>query len=446
MALKESDVFPRIQEDPLWAAKELLGVELDKFQKECLEKIWFSPKRKVHIMTGNGIGKTFMDAVVALLWLFAWGPECTVIVTASTGRQVYGQFWAEVKERVRNAKADLGVEPLETRYILQDKWAMHAFATSREANFEGWHNTNVLVIGDESKGIPTEIHRGMERLLMGADEGKRVEVLSGSPPLAPIGEFCDIKLNPRKAEFWEFMHQSCWESPRVSNEWCEQQLKIYGEDSPFYQSMVMGEIPTGATDSLITLKDIEQAAYRDLPPGKPHHLGIDIANSPSGDETVIIARQGPKVTDMQCRKGQHTVWIAGEAKQYQDIDAIKLDNMPPGVADILISEGIEGIEPIDFGGNGYQPDMYADIATEMYIALAQRFQEGAIDIPDDPILKAQLVSVQRDYRMKGGHSVMCRKSKKRMRAEDNFPSPDRGDALALAFWEGGQVEPVLLWT
>ena len=383
-------------------------------------------------------------AAISIWFLFAFGPRCTVVVTASTDRQVWRQFWAEVKTMWYGRQSKLRGRMME-KYLevrKETKWFMVAFSTKDEASFEGWHNENILLIFDEAKGIPDPIWRGGERLLRGKGGIKRW-LIAGTPPMAPIGEFCQVSLDPNKAANWNHLTCTGWESDNVSDEACEQARKSYGEDSPFYQSMVMGQIPELSTSTLISLKDVELASQRITSPGGDIEVGIDVARK-GLDETVIVIRHGFK-TSFQIHSGKDSItWCVGRVKallQGYEIKKqipIKVDDTGcgGGVTDLLLAEGFMAI-PINFGMRAEDPSFYYDWGTEMFAYLANIFENEPISIPDDPVLKSQLYQrTMVDYRRKSNNIVLKLLSKEELRKHPDLKgmkSPDRADALALAF-------------
>ena len=324
----------------------------------------------------------------------------------------------------------------------ETKWFMVAFSTKDEASFEGWHNENILLIFDEAKGIPDPIWRGGERLLRGKGGIKRW-LIAGTPPMAPIGEFCQVSLDPNKAANWNHLTCTGWESDNVSNEACEQARKSYGEDSPFYQSMVMGQIPELSTTTLISLRDVEVASQRTTGPGGDIEVGIDVARR-GENETVIVIRHGFKA-DFYIHSGKDRItWCMGRVKsllQGYEIKKqipIKVDDggVGGGLTDLLLAEGFMAI-PINFGMKAEDPDFYYDWGTEMFAYLANIFANEPISIPDDPVLKSQLYQrTMVDYRRKANKIVLKLLSKDELRRNPELKgmkSPDRADALALAF-------------
>lgn len=93
------------------------------------------------------------------------------------------------------------------------------------------------------------------------------------------------------------------------------------------------------------------------------------------------------------------------------------------------------------GARSTRPDEYRLVSDELWFELAQRFREGRIDLSHvrtDDLLREQLVT--RTYEL-DRHSVQYLESKHSLRAR-NLPSPDRADALALAFYTPARSKPI----
>ena len=443
--------------DPGYFAREVLRLTLDEMQVKTAESVRDNPR--TDLKGGNEIGKTFDAGVIGMWFLAAFGPRCTVVLTSSTDRQLSNQLWPEIEAMYNRAGPGLFGRIID-KHIEPDpseaKWFMLGFATEREENFEGYHNDNILIIFDEPKGIKDGIWRGAERCLRGVGGTKRWLAI-GTPPLAPLGEFCQISLDPRKAKLWNHLHLSAWDSPRVSKAACQESLETYGKDSPFYQSMVLGIIPTSSAESLVRLIDVEKAAGRSIDPGQPIQFGIDVADK-GVDETVITRAEGLKITQYIHKGIDETVEIVRRYKELakqcgkhpddpghpEHIDPkkipVKIDDIGVGVGvtSTLRAEGYNAI-PINVAWVAKDGDHYYDLGTEMFAELGKIFKDEDIDIPDDPVLKAQLYQrTQAEGKRKGGRIVTKLKSKEELRktrGRGDKPSPDRADSLALCFCE-----------
>lgn len=76
-------------------AQEVLLFEPDDWQKQALMDLAENPK--VAIKSGQGVGKTGMEAV-ALLWFLCCYPYPRIVATAPTKQQLHDVLWSEVSK------------------------------------------------------------------------------------------------------------------------------------------------------------------------------------------------------------------------------------------------------------------------------------------------------------------------------------------------------------
>ena len=87
---------------------------------------------------------------------------------------------------------------------------------------------------------------------------------------------------------------------------------------------------------------------------------------------------------------------------------------------------------VNGGNKAGDSDRYLNLRAEMYDGLRQRFADGDISIPDDSELISQLASLTFSYTSRGQLQI---EGKDRIRSSGR-QSPDKADALALAFGKG----------
>lgn len=85
--------IPVYRVNPVVFAKEVLQFEPDEWQILALQDL--AAESKVAIKSGQGVGKTSMEAV-ALLWFLTCFPYPRVVATAPTKQQLHDVLWSEV--------------------------------------------------------------------------------------------------------------------------------------------------------------------------------------------------------------------------------------------------------------------------------------------------------------------------------------------------------------
>jgi PBSX family phage terminase large subunit len=167
-------------------------------------------------------------------------------------------------------------------------------------------------------------------------------------------------------------------------------------------------------------------------------VGADIAHQ-GGDEIIFYLRHGNKIISKYYSRYQDTITTVRDLKAFTIDKSIpmNIDNGDIGkaVADFLEADGYM-VQRVNFGGKPVDVEHYEDCVTEMYFNLRDKLE--LIDIPNDEELRNQLI--QRKYNYIGGrrgYEVM------KIEAKDDYQkhavgihkSPDRADALVLAFYD-----------
>ena len=87
--------LPIYRREPVIFAREVLLFEPDEWQKDTLQDLAVNPK--VAVKSGQGVGKTGVEAV-ALLWFLSCFPYPRVVATAPTKQQLHDVLWSEISK------------------------------------------------------------------------------------------------------------------------------------------------------------------------------------------------------------------------------------------------------------------------------------------------------------------------------------------------------------
>lgn len=182
---------------------------------------------------------------------------------------------------------------------------------------------------------------------------------------------------------------------------------------------------------LIPYSQIREAVGRGLEAEGDKVAGVDIARM-GNDESVFILRHGNKVIHIESWSHQDTVFSAGKIsrlmKRFEpDVTNIDSIGIGAGVFDPLSNEGYD-VKAINVGEKPLDKESYVNKRAEYFALLQKKFQDGEIDIPDDPKLLSQLSAIKYDFR----GTRMIIQSKEMMRKKGG-KSPDYADALMLCF-------------
>jgi len=190
--------------------------------------------------------------------------------------------------------------------------------------------------------------------------------------------------------------------------------------------------------------EINRAIDLDIKPEGDKYLGVDISWGGS-DENVAIVRQGGKVLLMER-------WIYRKEDAIQSVDKIieiinthqiphknvNIDAVSGGslIYSELVKRGYQ-VRPVIAGEKADDETKYINQRAEMYFQLQKRFRDNSISIPDDRTLTGQLTVIK--YIIAGEKKYQLESKEKLVK------SPDRADALALAFYESEQKNPQIRW-
>lgn len=427
-----------LHDDSVLFVKKILNAEPDAWQAEVLNSLSKNPR--VAVRSGHGVGKTAVESW-ALLWFLATRPFPKVVATAPTVRQLYDVLWAEISKWLKRSEMLSDLFEWQKTFVrlraAPERWFAAARTAARAENLAGFHAHSILFILDEASGISDEIFEAVEGALTTPD----AKILICGNPTRNDGFFKRAFFEDR--EIYQTFKVSSAESGRVSNEYCQRLIKTYGADSDVVRVRVFGEFPKGSADGLIALEHVEAAINREPEMKGDLVIGVDVARQ-GNDSTVLIARLGDDVIKIQ--KWQHAdlmttcgrIFHAAKelmTRHKKGRVSIRIDDdgLGAGVTDrlreVVAEKKLHAEITACHNGGKARDSKYANFVTECYFALKERFEHGAITLPRDDELTAEITT--RKYSLNSSDKLILERKdefKKRIGR-----SPDRADALALAF-------------
>ena len=463
--------IPVYRKNPIAFAREVLLFEPDEWQRLALMDLAENPK--VAIKSGQGVGKTGLEAV-ALLWFLCCYPYPRIVATAPTKQQLHDVLWSEVSKWMSKSPLLSEILKWTKTYIYmvgnEKRWFAVARTATKPENMQGFHEDNMLFIVDEASGVADPIMEAIRGTLSG-DNNK---LLMMGNPTKVTGAFHDAFTVDRAQ--WICMTVSARDTARTNKDNIAALDRKYGRNSNVVKVRVDGEFPEQDDDVFINISWIEQSIvteisdatkkgigeYFDDSDGKIHEpvrllhadIGCDVARF-GDDKTVIGFRLNERVLIHKKYNGKDTTWTTGNIAQlYKDIKykykfsgivPVKIDDggVGGGVVDQLralkrtepdLYKDME-IVPINFG-QPIKHKYYYDTTTYMMGVvrdLIQPFDDAGnprkcdIVLPDDNDLVGQLSC--RKYTFKSSSKVKV-ESKKEMK-ERGLTSPDEADCILL---------------
>lgn len=446
--------IPLYQKDPVLFAREVLLFEPDEWQRAALMDLAENPK--VAIKSGQGVGKTGMEAV-ALLWFLTCFPYPRVVATAPTKQQLHDVLWSEVSKWQERSPLLKSILKWTKTYIYMVGHEKRWFATARTAtkpeNMQGFHEDNMLFIIDEASGVADPI---MEAIL-GTLSGGNNKLLMCGNPTKTSGTFYDAFYSSR----WMYKCHtvSSEDSPRTSKDNIKALVDRFGYDSNVVRVRVRGLFPKQEDDVFISLQLLEDAVKLELdtedeagekePIPDRIDIGVDVARF-GDDDTVIAQKLDKLIPNLLIRHGQDTMRTVGDIVKmykelmdrfpdYSDYVYVKIDDtgVGGGVSDRLKEVKEEEkldkllVVPVNFAKKAPKSKsakFYDDIVTWMWSNVRDMLEAHELKLPDDAVLVGEFSTRKYHFISNGKQRLESKEDLKKR----GLHSPDRADAVALA--------------
>lgn len=446
-------------------------------QKDIIQAVF--DHRNVSVKSCNSAGKSYIAARVAHAFL-TLHPHSLVVSTAPTARQVRDVLWRYIGSVHTKTKYPMGGHLTQLGLEYDKDWYGVGLSTTEPEKFFGYHADHILVIADEASGVDENIYKGIRAIT----PNKNAHTLLIGNPTNPDGTFFQSFTDPKVKTFTI----SAFDTPNftannihnvadlvkvftppegvlpidfqpeliepyeslISPIAAYERLLEWGEDSPFFQALILGEFPSQAEASLIPLNLIQASMDADfrtehswnIPSGDLEY-GVDVARF-GMDKTVLVSRRGGHVESIR-------TWTKLDTSITTDriLDAMTLEDghviirvddtgVGGGVTDQLrrrkqgIGNGLlYTVIPINFGSGTSNPLKFYNKRAEMFWNLRERFFNHTIALPKDNELANELASMRYDFGGKEKNLIKI-ESKDDIKARLGH-SPDKADALALAF-------------
>ena len=436
-------------------AAELLGLSLWPAQVRIFDAL--DVAQVIGISSCHSSGKTKAAAAAILIFLLKH-PFSLVLATSSSFRQVEKQIWAELRLLFPLVKPLLpGSELLQAELRLAPGWGAFGLSVSQPENFQGYHAANLLIVADESTGIPEEIWPAIDSLTSGGN----AKLMALSNPTRSVGYFANLFRNPPADS--ELVRISCFETPNfiangiktvadladagkpanpvpaaLSVAWAKSKLEQWGENSVWFKIRVLGQFVDADSDSVFNLDDIWAAIENEeLEAEGP----ITILCDPSAygdDRFVCLKLKGDVVCDAFVRHGkvdpmkvcgEIVDWLRGESV-YIKVDSGGLG--APIYARLCELFGPSNVEACNSSESPFDDD-YLNARAERFFALQKRLRnrEIAIRLPKDLAddLIADLTAIK--YKVVESSGKVKILDKAEIKKQTGGISPDLADALAL---------------
>lgn len=440
------------------------GKALRPYQAEILAEVYC--KGRVAARGPHGLGKTTNAALAVLHFAITRddaGWDWKVPTTASAWRQLEQFLWPEIHLWARRLKWDLlGRPPFNDRtelQVLQLKLrhgTAFAVASDQPALIEGAHARSILYVFDEAKAILSGTFDAAEGAFSGAgaDTENEAYALAQSTPGEPNGRFYAIHRREAGLEDWWTRHVTLDEAiaaGQVARDWVDQRAKQWGTDSAVYANRVLGEFHSSDEDGVIPLAWVEAAneRWRDWDakdrPGRAEFVivGVDVARSGS-DKSVLAPRFGWSIDVLRYHQHEATDVTAGRASALIDTfgagrAVVDVIGIGAGTVDTLRTAGYRA-DAFNSSLKTSRKDSSGELGFKNCRSAAWWNLRELLDptrgqpvaLPPDDLLIGDLTAPR--WRAVAGGKIQVEAKEEIIKRLDR--SPDAGDAVVMAFWDG----------
>lgn len=447
--LQLADVLdPTPQMDIVTWTEQKRGGFLWSKQREVAESVIHN--RYTAVKSAHGTGKSYFAADLVGWWLDQHPVgDAFAITTAPTAPQVEAILWREIavahEEGNLPGRITWGQVPqwkIGDRMIAYGrKPADYADPVKAMQAFQGIHAKYVLVVLDEACGIPVWLWNAVDSIVTNDD----ARVLAIGNPDDPSSEFYNAC---RPGSEYHTITISAFDLPWATGEkvpeglaksltgegWVKERKRKWGENSPLYQSKVLGEFPDLSDDSLISPKLVREAMERHLNAEGFGIFGGDVARL-GVDNTVAYHNMDGVLRRVHESSKQNTMNTAGAFAKLINDNAgvvpmwIDISGLGAGVFDRLKEQNLP-VYGFDGGSGPSDLVRFKNLRAEQYWYMREEFEKGNVDMdPDDLDLAAQLQSIKWKLTSRGQILI---ESKDDMRKR-GLPSPDHADAAMMSF-------------
>lgn len=434
---------------PVEFVKDIIGATPDNIQAEILTSV--AENQLTSVRSGHGIGKSALQSWL-ILWFMCTRPFPKIPCTAPTKHQLHDILWAEVSKWLNKglkSEIEWTKEKLYMKSNPENWFAVPRTATQPDA-LQGFHAEHLLYIIDEASGVKDEVFEPV----LGSLSTQDAKLIMCGNPTQLSGFFFDS--HNKNRNIYKTFKVSGENSKRVSKEYINMIIDMYGIDSDVYRVRVAGEFPKAMPDSFIQLDWVENCSKRYISNSYPRNridIGVDVARY--GDDQTILCPVFDKKQQQKPIELNHndTMQVTGAIVQlvnqlrgkYIGIPIhikIDCDGLGVGVYDRLKEIKKEQgwvtvtLYECHFGGQGGknkndEPIEFSNSTGLMWGALREKLRNQEIELYYNDKQITQISN--RKYRINSDGKIEL--EKKEEMKKRGLTSPDMADALALSLYE-----------
>lgn len=373
---------------------------------------------------GISAGKSYALSIWLVLQCLK-NPGIRGIIIAQTYRALTLVLIREIRKRCQEMGIDLNWNKGNNELTFPNGSILFAFSAENPDAILGLTEISLLGI-DESAYCSEEIYNNARDRMRGGKYPSRVRLISSPSTLGRVQNWFSAlaKRYPDKV-----VHATALDNPFTSKEFKQEIIERYGEGTNLYRQQVLGEIFDVDVASQIIFRN--EFPTSKLNKDKDHYLGFDASGLGSdNDEFVVIDKWG-MVDYVEMNQGD-TFQKVSVLSRFKDTYSFKnafadgTGGYSTGVIDVATNKGIDVI-PINFAQKAFNPDLYPNARTEMYLELARAVKNG---FWVNDTVKEELLAQGVAINSRGLQQLLPKEEVKKILGH----SPDLCDAVALAVY------------
>lgn len=439
------------QKNPAIAIYDWFDITLDTWQEDVA--IDFRDNDRIGLIASKGPGKT---AVMAMLtwWFFLTKFQPKIGALSVTKDNLKANLWAELlmlrsKSKLASLSTNDGSEKIGLKghdnyaFIQARSYPKSANEDEQASALAGLHADNVMFVIDEAGTIPEAVFATADAALTTGQEKdkKSAKIMATANPEIPSGTLYRASKG-KTVQKWCIHHingdpEDPKRAPRVSIEWAQEQIDMYGRDHPWVMVNVLARYPKTTDSALLTEEDVEDAMARNYSEREVKNsqvrLGVDVARG-GIDDTVLFKRKGLKSympdTIPSTEVGPEIASRVVFKHQEERIERVYVDGTGgygSSVVDALYHHPGIDVSEIKYNARAQENKRYFNKRTEMWVRMRDWIKKAG-QLPHDSKLIKELTAPKLFFL--GG--VFRLEEKQQMKDRIGF-SPDRADALAQTF-------------
>lgn len=375
--------------------------------------------------TGISAGKSYALSIWLVLQCLK-NPGIRGIIIAQNYRALTLVLIREIRLRCQEMGIDLNWNKGNNELSFPNGSILFAFSAENPDAILGLSEISILAI-DESAYCTEEIYNNARDRMRGSKFQSKVRLISSPSTLGRVQNWFSAicKRYPDKV-----IHATAFDNPFTSEEFKNELRERYGEGTNLFRQQCLGEIFDTDVASQIIFRN-QFPSVKQKGEVKSYYLGYDASGLGADFDEFVVIDQFGMVDYRELQQGDtfEKVSILQKYKdqyRYAKAFADGTGGYSTGVLDVAKSKDID-ITGINFAQKAFNPDLYPNARTEMYLELAHAVRNG---FWVNDIVKEELLAQGVAINSRGQQQLLPKEEVKKILGH----SPDLCDAVALAVY------------